>query len=392
MKKLIINLKTLISKMDKTLLMLTVVFFLYGLLNITTASSREAIIAYNESTYYYFFRQLIMLSIGLVGSYIVLNLRTQTYKNLIYLGYIIVLSMVVMLFPFGVEVNGAKNWLPLPGIGTVQPSEFAKPVMIILFAVLFDKNYKLLKSKEPARYKVIAIIISLALLIPALTFIQVDFGGVLIMLGTFGVMFLASPIKKIDKLKVFAIGVGLVIIFAAVVVLRQGYLFNDAQLSRFNYFNPCSNYEDNGYQVCNSFIALSEGGMFGVGIGKSRQKYSYIPEPHTDSIFAIIAEENGVVGSTIILIGYIIVIYRILKISKKTTSLQNYYICLGIATYIFLHIFINLGGIFGLIPLTGVPLPFLSYGGTYAISLMASLSVVQRINIETHTKKNKKAS
>ncbi len=382
MKAIINKTKELISKTDKILLVLTTILFLYGLLNITTASSREAVIMYEESTYYYFFRQLIMLIIGLVGSFFIINLNTKSYKGLIPLAYIAVLSMVCLLFPFGIEVNGATNWLPLPGIGTVQPSEFSKPIMIVLFAVMFDQNYKLLKSDNPNRYKIIGIIIFLALLIPFLTFIQIDFGSVLIMLGTFGVMFLAGPIKKIDKLKVFGIGLGLVVVFAALIVLKQGYLFNDAQLSRFNYFNPCSNYEDNGYQVCNSFIALSEGGMFGVGIGKSRQKYSYIPEPHTDSIFAIIAEENGVLGSSLILLTLIVVIYRILKIAQKTTNLQNYYICIGIATYIFLHIFINLGGMFGLIPLTGVPLPFLSYGGTYAISLMCSLAVVQRINIE----------
>lgn len=129
--------------------------------------------------------------------------------------------------------------------------------------------------------------------------------------------------------------------------------------------------------------------MFGLGIGKSKQKYSYIPEPHTDSVFAIIAEENGVIRCTFIFLAYIFILFRILKISMKTNTIRGKYICLGVASYIFIHIFINLGGLFGIIPLTGVPLPFLSYGGSFAISLLCSLALVQRIHIETKTQKIK---
>ena len=160
-------------------------------------------------------------------------------------------------------------------------------------------------------------------------------------------------------------------------------------MSRFDFFNPCSKYETTGYQICNGFIALNDGGLFGLGIGKSKQKYSYIPEPHTDSIFAIIGEEHGAIKCSFIFLTYIFVLFRILKISTNATTLRGRYICLGIATYIFMHIFINLGGLFGIIPLTGVPLPFLSYGGTFAISLMCSLAVVQRVHIETKLEKFK---
>ena len=116
------------------------------------------------------------------------------------------------------------------------------------------------------------------------------------------------------------------------------------------------------------------------------QKYSYIPEPHTDMVFSIVSEENGLLGGTIIFIIYIILLYRILRIARLTDSIKNRYICIGVATYIFMHILINLGGLFGLIPLTGVPLPFLSYGGSFTLSLMISLALVQRVFIETKRK------
>ena len=170
-------------------------------------------------------------------------------------------------------------------------------------------------------------------------------------------------------------------------MLATGHeILTEEQLSRFDFFNPCSNYEDGGYQICNGFIAIHDGGLFGLGIGKSKQKYSYIPEPHTDSVFAIIVEEYGLIFSLGILLIFLIILYRILRISAQASTLRGRYIALGVATYMFLHILINLGGLFGIMPLTGVPLPFLSYGGSFTISLICSLAMVQRIHIETKRK------
>ena len=389
MKKLFSNLKKMVNLMDKPLLIVTILFFLFGLLNIVTASSREAVVRYEVSTYYYFFKQLQMLIIGFTISLIIINLKTKYYKNLIIWIYLIVLGLVILLFPFGKEINGATNWLPIPGIGTIQPSEFAKPVSIVLISIVFEQYYRLFRSDNKKRYNKIGILLLIFLLIPALTFIQKDLGSSLIMLAIFGVMFLASPIKRIDKLRTIALIFMLGVIGISIIILKQGYLLSEAQMSRFDFFNPCSKYETTGYQVCNGFIALNDGGLFGLGIGNSKQKYSYIPEPHTDSIFAIIGEEYGVIKCSFVFLAYIFVIFRILKIATNTNTIRGRYICLGVATYIFAHILINLGGLFGLIPLTGVPLPFLSYGGTYAISLMCSLAVVQRFHIEKKLEKFK---
>lgn len=383
------NIKKLIKNMDKPLLILTTLLFVFGLLNILNASSREAVVRYEVSMYYYFFRQLEMLIGGALLSYVILNLRTKAYSWLIWPGFAIVLLMVVLLFFIGVEINGAKNWLYIPLLGNIQPSEFAKPVIIVSLAVLFEQYYKILRSDNPKRFTYITIILVIGCLIPIFTFLQKDLGTCLVMLTIFGLMFLASPIKRIDKLRFAILMFGMLCFSLVVVFSVKGYILSKAQMSRFDYFNPCSKYETTGYQVCNGFIAINDGGIFGLGIGKSKQKYSYIPEPHTDSVFAIIAEENGLIISGVILVLYAIVIYRILNISNKANTLRGRYICLGVATYIFIHIFINLGGLFGLIPLTGVPLPFLSYGGSFAICLMCSLSVVQRIHIETKLQKAK---
>ena len=230
----------------------------------------------------------------------------------------------------------------------------------------------------------------IAIIIPAIIVLQKDFGTLLIILFIIGMMFLASPILKIDKIKTFLFMLVLGGLALLVIYNVQGYILNDARISRFTSFlDPCGNYENGGYQVCNSYIAINDGGLWGLGIGKSKQKYSYIPEPHTDSAFAIIAEEYGVYRSVFIFILYAIVLYRIAVIGSKAASLRGRYICVGIISYIFIHIFINLGGMFGLIPLTGVPLPFLSYGGSFVLSLLASLAIVQRICIESKNKKIK---
>ena len=152
------------------------------------------------------------------------------------------------------------------------------------------------------------------------------------------------------------------------------------------FFSRNSNYEEGGYQICNGFIAINSGGLFGVGIGNSKQ-VSYIPESHTDSVFAIIAEEYGFILCTGIFLLYILVLYRIFRLASISKTIRGKYICLGIGTYIALHIIINLGGLFGSMPLTGVPLPFLSYGGSYTISLVCSLAVVERLAIEKQNEK-----
>ena len=159
-------------------------------------------------------------------------------------------------------------------------------------------------------------------------------------------------------------------------------------MARFDFYDPCSKYEEGGYQICNGFIAINSGGLLGVGIGNSKQ-VSYIPESHTDSVFAIIAEEYGFIVCTGLFIIYLIVLYRIFNLACRVSNIRGKFICLGIGTYLALHILINLGGLFGSIPLTGVPLPYLSYGGSFTLSLMVSLAIVQRICIEKNTEKIK---
>ena len=382
------SLKQIIRDLDKPLLLITIVGFIFGLLTIVTASSRAAVVNYDVSIYYYFFKQLTFIIIGVILSIIVLKTDTKRYKAIVPLLFIIMVILNIIAWRSD-ELAGSNNWIDL-GFVKLQPSELSKPVIIAFLAILFEKYYRKLRTLNIKHYDMIIKILLVALTIPVIVFLQKDLGTLLIMLSTITVMLIASPILKQEKLKYSLIIILTGLAAFVVYMFVDGNILNDARKSRFSsWFDPCGKYETGGYQVCNSYIAINDGGLLGLGIGKSKQKYSYIPEPHTDSAFAIIAEEYGVYRTILIFLGYIILLWRILLIASRASTLRGRYMCLGIATYIFAHIFINLGGMFGLIPLTGVPLPFFSYGGSFAISLLVSLAIVQRVCVETKNKKIK---
>ncbi len=385
MKKVIKNFKS----MNLTLLFWTMVMFLYGLFNIVTASSREAEVMYNAGLYYYFFRQLKMLVLGIIGSLVIINVDTKKYPFISFVLYLFIFNLLIYMLFNGSADRGSINWINLPFIGRFQPSEAAKPISIVFFAFILDKFSNLVNIKDKSRWKYIIILFIIMFILPGIIFFHNDMGTASILLGITGIMFLGGPVKNIDKLRAIMVSIIFVSLVGGMRYFTKGYVLTEEQLSRItDFIKPCSKYTDGGYQACNDFIAINNGGLNGVGIGESKQKYSYIPEPHTDSVFAIIAEEYGLIFTSFILLIYFIIIRTILKIAYTADNLMNKYMCLGCAGYIFLHIVINLGGLMGLMPMTGVPLPFLSYGGTFAISLMGMLAIVQRVSIET--KLNKK--
>ena len=373
--------KVRIKNMDKVLLVITLLLIIFGTLNIVTASSREAVINADANLFYYFFRHSIILFLGLIGFLMIIRVPTKNYKIFIKTIYLAFLGLNLFLILKGVATRGAANWIKL-GFFNLQPSEFTKPLMIIYLAILFEKYEKVLLNPNLKHDIIIWKILGYGIIPVVLVFLQKDLGTATILLLIFGTLFISSPISKGEKIKSVIIVAAIGVLGLFTMLSFTGYILSDSQMSRFDFYNPCSKYETSGYQVCNAFIAINNGGLTGVGLGKSTQKYSYIPEPHTDMVFSIIAEENGFIVCTLIFIAYIIILYRLIKLSLKTNIIRNRYICLGTSMYIFSHILINLGGLFGIIPLTGVPLPFFSYGGSFTLSLIAILTVIQRIHIE----------
>ena len=221
---------------------------------------------------------------------------------------------------------------------------------------------------------------------------QPDLGTASVIFGITILIFYALPLKKETRGPINKIFIGGILLAGLSLLLTGGSFLRDYQLERFKFLNPCERYEDeSGYQLCNSLIAFKNGGLTGQGIGESTQKYLYLPEAHTDFIFPIIVEEWGLIVGLIIIAMYLFILYRILDIAKNANNLGNSIIAYGVFAYILLHISINLIGVMGIGPLTGVPLPFLSYGGSYTLTLLFSMGLVQRVHYETY-KNTKKVS
>lgn len=379
--------RKLLSKMDIPLLLIMLLFIVLGLTMIYSASSVSSVVRYDYAPYHFFVRQAIFVGVSLfVGFTLIIRLPTRTYGALAWPLLIAIILALVLLFIKGEVTNNAQSWYDF-GFFSLQPSEFAKSILIIFMAVFYNKlHYK--KSKNIYSY---LIPLAAGALIAGLVIMQPDLGSAAIIAGIVFLTFISIPLVKnnmIRFIKIIAIG----LVIGLIVLLYSGADFlNSMQIDRLTFQNPCSRYtETTGYQVCNGFIAINNGGLFGVGLGNSTQKYLYLPESHTDFIFPIIVEELGLVTGILIILGYIFMLYRILKIAKSSENLRCSVLAYGTFWFLTLHILVNLLGILALIPLTGVPLPFLSYGGSFTVNVIIMLFVVERVNIENNINKTKR--
>ena len=354
---------------------------------IYSASSVSSVVRYGYAPYHFFVRQAIFVGVSLfVGFTLIIRLPTRTYGALAWPLLIAIILALVLLFIKGEVTNNAQSWYDF-GFFSLQPSEFAKSILIVFMAVFYNKlNYK--KTKNIYSY---LIPLASGALIAGLVIMQPDLGSAAIIAGIVFLTFISIPLVKnnmIRFIKIIAIG----LVIGLIVLLYSGADFlNSMQIDRLTFQNPCSRYtETTGYQVCNGFIAINNGGLFGVGLGNSTQKYLYLPESHTDFIFPIIVEELGLIVGILIILGYVFMLYRILKIAKSSENLRCSVLAYGTFWFLTLHILVNLLGILALIPLTGVPLPFLSYGGSFTVNVIIMLFVVERVNIENNINKTKR--
>lgn len=363
--------------LDKPLLVVTIILFLIGLVMVFSASNVTAYMSYAVSPYNYFIKQGLFLVAGVIVFFMMIKMSTKTYGVLSWGLLLISIASLVVLLIIGTAKNKAVSWFDLGPI-SIQPSEFVKVITIVFLAYYYDRNKSKLKSWGKSLFP-----IGVCAIVAGLIFIQPDLGTTIIYTAIVAAIFLAVPIVPEIKYKTVFACFGIVG-FAALSIFGAGKgVLLERQMERFNYKRPCDRILDDGNQVCNCYIAINNGGLTGVGLGNSTQKYLYLPEPYTDFIFAIIVEELGVVTGILIILMYMFVLYRILLIGRKSPNNMGAVICYGVAIYIFLHIAINLMGIMGMMPMTGVPLPFMSYGGSFTICLIAALTMVQRVSVES---------
>ena len=372
------------TKLDKPLLIIMFVFMIFGLIMVLSASSMASYMRYHNSIYFYLIRQTLFMLIGMIAFLIAIYFPTKLFKNTSPFMIVVLIISLFGLMAYGAVYNSSQSWYDLKII-TVQPSEIGKIFIILYLAYYYNKHKNELDNQWILLKPIIVSLIIIAAIV-----MQPDLGTAFVIFGIVVLIFYALPLKRQTKGPINKIFVGGIVLVILTIILTGGSFLRDYQLKRFQFMNPCERYEDKtGYQLCNSIIALKNGGLTGKGIGESTQKYLYLPEAHTDFIFPIIVEEWGLIVGLIIIFAYMFMLYRILKIAKKATDLGNAIIAYGVFAYLLLHISINLIGTLNIGPLTGVPLPFLSYGGSYTITLLFSMGLVQRVHYETY-KKNKK--
>ena len=363
--------------MDKSLLISSLILFIIGLIMIFSASNVTAYMN-ADSPYRYFLRQALFLGIGFFISIIILKFSTKSHGSISYILMFIFMTLQCLLPFIAPTINESKSWIII-GPFSLQPSEFMKVISIVWLAYYYDRHKKHLNSYTKTMFPIIICLISAALI-----FIEPDLGTMLIYGTIVAVIYISQPIplqKKWTPIFIIA-GLGALIILALIGSGKSVLI--ERQRERLTVDNPCDRLLTTGNQICNGYIAINNGGLTGVGLGNSTQKYLYLPEPYTDFIFCIILEELGLVTGIFIILMYMFILLRILRIGKKSTSNTGATICYGVAFYIFIHIAVNLLGLFGLIPMTGVPLPFMSYGGSFTICLITALTLVQRVCIENN--------
>ena len=376
--------KKVFSNLDKTLLFMIIAFFIFGLVMVLSASSMESYMRYGYGPYHYFYRQALFIGIGFLIFFIIIHIPTKVYRGFTYLLIIGIILILGALNVYGHVANSAQSWFKVGGL-SIQPSEFAKVIVIMFLAAYYERNKENLDNLW-----IILKPLLLVIIIFGLVAIQPDLGTALIIGGVTFLIFMSLPMPRKNFRKISFSILAISLIGGCVLLIGSKYFLKSYQLERFNFKDPCLRYQDDsGYQLCNSFIAFKNGGVTGQGIGKSTQKYLYLPESYTDFIFPIIVEEWGAIVGVIIVFCYLFIIYRLYRIARRAANLQGSILAYGVCAYLFLHVSINFIGVMGIGPLTGVPLPFLSYGGSYVISLFTSLGIAERVAIESAYHKEK---
>ncbi|MGG2014343.1 FtsW/RodA/SpoVE family cell cycle protein [Bacillus sp. S10(2024)] len=371
------------KSIDYSLVLPLVIVCVIGVIMVYSASSIVAITKYYPkygwTSDHFFLSQLKALIVGTIGLLIAMFVPFQVWRKRIIAVLIVVVSvgMLLIVLKWGIVVNHAKSW-----VFGVQPSEFVKLGIIIVLARFYAKKQA---TDGPIWHGAGRVFIFLLITI-YLILKQPDLGTTLLIISTIGIMTFCSGIPFQVWLKR--------IVLTSIIWIPLGYfigknVLTPVQIARFTTFwNPFSDAQGKGFQLINSFVGIASGGVGGRGLGNSIQKYGYLPEPHTDFIMAIVSEELGFVGVAIILIGLLVIVVRAFRIAQKCKDPFGSLLAIGIGSMIGVQSIVNLGGITGIMPLTGVPLPFVSYGGTSLVSTLAAMGIL--LNVASFVKQQEK--
>ena len=364
------KLKKEMKDIDLMLLLTTIFLIVIGLVAVTSASFPTAK-KYNLNSFYYLVRQSGFLVIGIIALFMIIKMpRTVIYKNIDWLFPISIILILLLWSPLGKDANGQVRWLNFK-ILKFQPSDILKLSSIIYLAKYLAKNIYSLRDKKTFLIAVGIMGISVAPIMIK------DFStAVVIGVGLFAIL-LASGITKKQFLFLVLLGIGLIY-----VILKDPE--NKFRIMRIlGFVSDSTDYQSAAlYQSRQSLYAFALGGYSGVGLFRSRQKYTNLPEAYTDFIFSVIAEEFGFIGTFIVILLFVIYIYRGYMIAFKATNYFDKFTAIGMTTYIGIQAFFNMGVCAKILPVTGITLPFISYGGTALVMALVSTAILLKISKE----------
>jgi len=371
-------LKKILKSYDYTLIIAIFLLCAFGLVMIYSASMAWAVQRYDvPSDFFYQKQKMWLLAFWTIFIFTaLLPYKIMRFTKVLVTIVLVSLVALIGLFPFGHVSGNAQSWYQI-GSFTLQPSEFVKLAVIIYLAAVYSKKQAYINQFNKGVLPPLAYLFLVCILI----ILQPDFGTAAIIALIAAMIIFCSGMNFKSIFKLLTIGIVLLI---PIVLVMHGDIFSKERASRFEVLsNPFDKkyVQDAGFHLANSYIAIGSGGINGLGLGKSIQKLGYLPESHTDFIMAVIAEELGIwgVGFVILLLAYIVL--RGIYIGVKCKDPFGSLLAIGISSMIGIQTFINLAGVSGVIPLTGVPLPFISYGGSSLLTLAVGTGILVNVSM-----------
>ena len=357
---------------DYTLLFIVLFLLVFGLVMLYSTSAYDANLTYNDSTYL-FRKQIFSTLAGLVVLFIVSHLPYHLWERFAVIGYGVSVALVLLIIPFGIEANGAKRWLRVFGI-SLQPAEVAKLAMILFLAYLICKMGRNIRTM-----KGFLVVLGAAAPISGLIYvITQNLSSAIIIMGIAVVMlFVACPdYKRFIILGLIGIAGVAGIVFLIVKMSESGSVGSFRGERILAWLDPEAYASGKGFQTLQALYAIGSGGILGKGLGQSMQKLGFLPEAQNDMIFSIICEELGLFGAIAVLMMFILLIWRCMIIANNAPDLFGALLVVGVMGHIAIQVILNVAVVTNTIPNTGISLPFISYGGSSVMFLLAEIGIV----------------
>ncbi len=359
------------AKLDMPLLLITFILLAFGLVMLYSASYVYGIYRFHGDSLHYIRDQAVFAAIGVVAMLIASKIDYHIYKNYIkFLMAVVYIMLVVVLFM--PDYNGCHRWIVIEHVGTFQPSEIAKFVIVVVFANMIEKNYDKMKEFQYGIVPFLIVLVSIVILL----FFEPHLSGIVIICTVGAIMMFVGGCD----VKWFFIGFGLLVagIIRVLIIFPESIHYASVRID--NWLHPENDLSNAGYQSYMGKLAVGSGGLFGLGLGNSRQKHLHLPEGQNDFIFAIICEELGFVGGVMVIALFVMLFLRGIYIAVRAKDKYGAMLVVGIISQICLQAFLNVAVATGTIPNTGISLPFFSEGGTSLLMILGEIGVVLSVS------------